>query len=115
MSKKRRAKRVQTKLTGVKHDQGKPRMSLLSTPALTELAKVLTYGEKKYAAHNWRGGLAYSRVMDAVMRHLLAYNGGEKIDPESGLSHLAHAMCGLMFLIEYEMTGIGEDDLWKRK
>lgn len=75
----------------------------------------MTFGERKYAAHNWRNGLEYSRVLDAVMRHIAAFNGGERLDPESGCSHLAHAACGLMFLIEYMQTETGKDDLWMPK
>jgi len=88
-------------------------MSLLSSVALEKMAKVMTFGEKKYAAHNWRKGFQYSRIMDAVFRHLHAYNRGEKLDPESGISHLSHAECGLMMLSEFEETGAGEDDLWQ--
>lgn len=96
-----------------KYDTGKPRMSLLSSVALEKIAEVLTFGAQKYEPHNWRKGFKYSRLMDAALRHLNAYNGGEKKDPESGKSHLAHASCCLMMLLEFEETGIGEDDLWK--
>lgn len=100
-------------MSGTKNDSGKVRMSLLSSAALTEMAKVMTYGEKKYDAHNWRKGFTWSRIMDACDRHLKAYNDGERVDPETGLSHLAHAACNLMMLLEFEKYGIGEDDLWK--
>jgi hypothetical protein len=46
------------------------------------------------------------------MRHLNAYQKGELKDPETGLSHLAHASCGLMMLLEFEQTGIGENDVY---
>lgn len=88
-------------------------MSLLSSLALQETAKVMTFGETKYAAHNWRGGMDYSRLMDAMLRHWTAINNGELIDPESGLYHWAHIICCASFLIEYEMTKTGNNDLWK--
>jgi len=47
------------------------------------------------------------------MRHLLAYNDGQRVDSESGRSHLGHAMANIMFLIEMEQSQTGEDDLWK--
>jgi len=100
-------------MSGTKYDSGKPRTSLLSSIALIELAKVMTYGEKKYDANNWRKGFKHSRIMDAALRHLLAYNSGEKTDPETGLSHAAHAMANLMMLVEFEKCNVGEDDLWK--
>lgn len=82
---------------GSKHDQEKPRMDLLDSSWLEGVAEILTFGAKKYAAHNWRGGIELSRLIAGVMRHIAAFNRGEDIDPESGKSHLYHASCGLMF------------------
>jgi len=96
----------------IKFDQEKIRIDLISTVAIEELAKVLTYGAKKYTAHNWRSGLARSRLLGAAIRHVFAFMRGEDRDPESGLSHLAHAMCCLMFLLEFVTTGGGTDDRW---
>ena len=95
---------------GVKHDQDKPDLSLLSSKALMEVAKVMTYGKKKYGAQNWRQGLEWSRVYSAVQRHLLAWNAAETQDPETGLNHLGHAMAGIMFLLEYSSTHPELDD-----
>lgn len=100
---------------GVKHDQDKPDMSLLSTIALVKVAKVMSFGKKKYTAHNWRGGFAWSRPLAAAARHLYAYIGGEDLDPESGLSHLAHACCCLFFILEFEETRKNLDDRYKEK
>jgi len=83
--------------TGIKHDQGKARMSLLDSSWLLGVAEVLTFGEKKYAANNWRKGISVSRLMDAAARHQAAFNDGEDLDPESGKGHLYHASCCLMF------------------
>lgn len=99
--------------TGKKFDAGKPRMELLSGIALQEVAKVLTFGATKYDAHNWRGGLKWSRVLGAALRHIFAYLGGEDKDPETGLSHIAHAACCMMFLLEYEVTHNELDDRFK--
>ncbi len=98
---------------GKKSDDGKPRMDLLSTIAMTEIAKVLTFGAKKYDSHNWRKGIAYSRIYAAIQRHLSAWNDGYDKDPETNLSHLAHAGCGLMFLLEYEKRNQSFDDRFK--
>lgn len=99
--------------TGIKHDDEKPDMSLLSSIALTKTAQVMTFGKKKYSAHNWRGGMAWSRLLAASMRHLLAYMGGQDKDPETGLSHLSHLSCCIMFLLEYEETHADKDDRYK--
>ena len=84
--------------TGLKYDSEKPRMDLLDSGFLEDVAKVLTFGANKYAAHNWRGGINYSRLIGAAYRHLGAINRGEDIDPESGLPHSAHLGCCVMFL-----------------
>jgi Domain of unknown function (DUF5664) len=99
-------------VSGIKNDAEKPDMSLLSPFALEEIAKVMTFGAKKYSANNWRNGFKYTRLLAAVMRHLSAYQRGEAKDPETGLSHLAHASCGLMMLLEFEQTGAGENDVY---
>ena len=95
---------------GSKFDQDKIRMELLPPEALEGTAKVLTFGAKKYADRNWEKGIKYSRVFGAIMRHLWAWWKGEKLDPETGLSHLHHAACGLMFLQTYEARNMTEFD-----
>jgi len=97
----------------LKHDSGKAPMNLLSREALEQTAMVMEFGKDKYAAHNWRKGFAWSRPLSAAMRHLMAFNDGEDKDPESGLSHLAHAACCIMFLLEFEKTHKHLDDRFK--
>ena len=96
----------------LKFDGEKPRMDLLDRYALEQLASVLTFGAQKYAAHNWRKGLNYSRLVAAAMRHIQAFNDGEDNDPESGLSHVAHAMCCMMFLLGTINHRPDMDDRW---
>lgn len=62
------------------------------------IGDVLTYGAKKYAENNWMRGMSWTTVFGAVLRHCLSWFGGEERDPESGLPHLHHAACSLMFL-----------------
>lgn len=102
------------KPTGIKHDQDKPDMSLLSSTALLQVAEVMTFGKRKYTAHNWRGGFIWSRPLAAAARHLFSFIGGEDKDPETGLSHLAHAICCLMFVLEFEETHKDLDDRYKK-
>lgn len=99
----------------MKFDQEKPRMDLLDPLALEGLAAVLTFGAKKYAAHNWRGGLSYSRLVAALLRHLFAILRGERTDPESGLPHVDHIGCCWMFLSNMMKTRPDMDDLYKDK
>jgi hypothetical protein len=98
---------------GLKFDTEKPRTDLLDPLALEGLAKVLTFGAKKYAAHNWRGGIAYSRLIGAALRHIFGILRGEDLDPESGLPHVDHLGCCWMFLSNMMKTRPDMDDRWK--
>lgn len=98
-----------------KFDQDKPPLDLLAKVALELEAQVMAFGARKYSKHGWRSGtdMNWTRLTAAAMRHIFAFNEGEDLDPESGLSHLAHARCCLAFLIEYQMKELGIDDRYK--
>lgn len=84
---------------GVKADNGKPDWSLVELKAIEGMVEVLTFGAKKYAPDNWKKVPdAKKRYFAALIRHLTAWQNGELVDPESGKSHLDHAMCNLYFL-----------------
>ena len=87
---------------GKKHDEGKLRYDLMPPFAEAEVIRVLTFGADKYGPDNWRlVDQAQQRYLAAAMRHLAAYRqGSDTRDDESGLHHLAHAACCLLFLIE---------------
>ena len=95
---------------GVKFDQGKARMDLLSPHLMIGTAEVLAFGAAKYGERNWEKGMQWGRVFAALQRHLWAFWQGEELDPESGLPHLHHAGCCLMFLAHYAETKTGRDD-----
>ena len=99
--------------TGLKYDSDKPRLDLVDTEFLNSLGSVLGFGAKKYAAHNWREGIHYSRLIAAAMRHLTAINNNENIDPESGLPHTGHLACCVMFLDWMMKNRPDLDDRWK--
>ena len=99
-------------LKGIKHDAQKIRVDLLSTLALEEIAKVLTFGAAEYADDNWRLGFHWRRLLGAELRHIFAFMRGEDFDRETGISHLAHAGCCIMFLLEHQLAGLGVDDRW---
>jgi hypothetical protein len=100
---------------GIKHDNGKPRISLIPREALEGAAKALTFGANKYNAHNFKKGIEYSRLVDAVMRHLIAWIDGEDNDLESGLSHLDHALASLSMLKYMEVNKTEMDDRYKKE
>jgi hypothetical protein len=54
--------------------------------------------------------MSWSRPFSALQRHLAAWWEGECVDPETGMSHLWHAGCCIIFLIAYELRGCGTDD-----
>lgn len=95
---------------GRKDDHSKPRMDLIPPEALEQLAAVLSFGAKKYDDRNWEKGMKWSRVYAATLRHLLSWWKGEEKDPESGFSHLSHALCCIAFLVTYEARSRGTDD-----
>ncbi len=98
------------KMGALKYDSNKPGMDLLPVKAKQAVARVFDFGAKKYARHNWRSGFGYSRLIAAAERHLDAFNDGEDLDEESGESHLAHACCCIMMLLESKIKGYGVDD-----
>jgi hypothetical protein len=90
-------------MEGKKHDQDKPDWTLLPFRSLLPVIRVMQFGAGKYGRDNWRQVQDIKRrYLAAAFRHLSAYSDGEKVDQESGESHLAHAVCCLLFLLWYE-------------
>lgn len=100
---------------GLKNDGGKPELSMIDREAACQLARVLEFGKGKYARDNWRGGIQWTRVIDAILRHAFAIADGEDIDPESGMLHSAHVMCNAMFLTNFYKNHRELDDRTKPK
>ena len=90
-------------MEGIKYDGDKPDYSLVPFGALDEVVKVLTHGAKKYDRFNWEKVDAV-RYQAAALRHISAYMQGEKYDPETGINHMAHAVCSLLFLTQFDLN-----------
>ena len=89
---------------GRKFDGEKPKMYLLPPKATIEVSKVLTFGAEKYDEENWRHlDNLQNRYTGGALRHLFAHMDGELNDPETNYSHLAHAICCLLFKLEIEL------------
>lgn len=90
-------------LAGVKFDGAKDRWDLLPWAETRDIVRVLTFGAGKYADNNWQQVPdPRARYFAAAQRHLFAWYYGEPLDPETGISHLAHANCCLLFLAWFD-------------
>lgn len=91
------------KTDGVKFDSGKPRWSLLPIKQVEDVVKVLTCGAQKYSDNNWENvSNIEDRYFSAAMRHISAWKQGNKLDGETGLPHLAHAVCCFLFIMWFD-------------
>jgi len=95
---------------GIKFDGGKLPWELFPWDGAKEIVKVLQFGANKYAPRNWEKGIKYSRIFGATIRHMTAWFLGETNDPETGLNHLAHAGCEILFALTYSMRGMNAFD-----
>lgn len=90
-------------------------MWLLPPVALEQTAWVAKLGADKYGPFNWRKtGVCATTYVSAIMRHLNAWRDGEDLDPESGISHIAHIATSCNILMDAEACGTLQDDRNKR-
>ena len=76
-----------------------------------ELGLAMMEGALKYGRHNYRAvGVRASVYYDAAFRHLSAWNYGQDIDPDSGLSHITKAIATLTVLRDSMIQGNWTDD-----
>lgn len=87
----------------MKYDNGKPKLTLVPTQILVDIARVREYGVEKYKdPDNWKR-VEIERYRDAAFRHFIAYiNDPYGVDDESGLPHLSHLACNIAFLCEMQ-------------
>ena len=102
---------VQADGGGLRLDEGKPRVDLIPPEAMMELGKLYAAGAKKYADRNWERGMPWSQCLGPLMRHLFKWMAGERLDPETGLSHMTHVAWNAIALVTYELRKIGTDDV----
>jgi len=105
---------------GVKFDKDKRQWWFVwqFLPELEQVVDILDYGNKKYPAESGSNWVFVEqpqrRYSSALMRHLSAYLQGEKNDPETGKSHLAHAMTNLLFLMWFDRNEMRADKAFDR-
>jgi hypothetical protein len=91
-------------------------MHLLPPDALLETAKVMGFGAANYGPWNFIGATVCSHTyIAAIGRHWAAYAKGEDVDPDSGLSHLAHLAANCFILMTAAQQGTLNDDRPKLK
>lgn len=90
-------------------------LGLVPPYAMEQTAWVHKLGAEKYGPWNWREtGVCASTYVNAILRHLNAWRDGESLDPESGITHLAHIACSANILMDAEYCGKLQDDRNKR-
>lgn len=86
-------------------------LALIPSIAMEKTALVHKLGSEKYGAFNWRKtGVCATTYVNAILRHLNAWRDGEDLDPESGISHLAHIACGCNILLDADYCNTLQDD-----
>jgi len=96
-------------MSGTKHDEGKPDLTLLNYSFLSQVSEAMMFGAKKYGRDNYRSGISNVRILGAVLRHAYKYLNGQDTDEESGIHHLAHAAAGINMFFGIEDAGTAED------
>ena len=97
------------------YDNAKPPLAWLPPEGMRAVARVQAYGHRKYKDfNNYRKGMEVSRNCSCAMRHIMAYMDGEDFDRESGESHLAHAACRMMFILQNIHDQVEIDDRYKK-
>ena len=111
----------------LRYNTGKTQWSLLPWDQLESMIKVLEYGAHKYSVFadskgnqilgkdisveeskalvlissgrdNWKKGFPVNELWDSCLRHIQALMTGEELDKESGLPHLGHVLCNIVFI-----------------
>lgn len=78
--------------------------------ALEQLGLVAGYGASKYEKWNYLRGFDWSLSYNAMQRHMHSFWKGENLDPETGVSHMAHASWHGLALVSFDLRGLGNDD-----
>lgn len=96
-------------------DDGKDPLSYLPWDGVRAVSRVQAYGHRKYHDYNnFRKGMEVGRNLSCALRHIASFMEGETNDPESKESHLAHAACRLLFVLQNQHDKVDIDDRYKK-
>jgi len=93
---------------GAKLDAGKNRLGLVLggfAQALEQVGIVGTFGAEKYSPNGWKSvtdGIA--RYEDAMLRHWVAFQKGEEVDPATGILHRAQFVWNALAALELTLA-----------
>ena len=93
------------KQEGTKFDEGKPRPYLVLgnfNNAIQEIVLNGTKGAKVHGDCNWKLVRA-DKYKEALLRHWLAYIGGENIDPTDNIPHISKVAWNAMAIRELDI------------
>ena len=94
---------------GLKDNNGKLRVDLVTAECIEGMAEVLGYGARKYKANSWQNvENGKDEHYAALLRHLLAWRRGEINDPETNLNHIKHVLTNAMFLLYHDEHNKGK-------
>lgn len=100
----------------LRFNKDKPITNEMDPAFLLGIGEVMEKSRAKYPRGNWAKGNDFSVPYDSMMRHLLAFQSGVELDPETNCDHLLHAATNLMFLYHYSKNFPEFDDrLFKKK
>ena len=97
--------KTETKNTSKKNDRidDKPMWELLPLQDIEDVVKVYTAGAKKYGPDQWQNlPDGYKRYKAALFRHLVEYEKGNWLDPETGCIHLAQVAWNAIAMLHIE-------------
>lgn len=85
------------------------RFTLIPPRGLEQAALAMTRGAVKHdepdGADRWRTRETMREHLAAALRHIFKRLAGERIDPEFGLPHLAHAGARVLMACELDLSG----------
>ena len=90
-------------------------ISLVPVEAITGMAMAFKYGAEKHGKYNFRNNdITYTELIDALLRHTLAFLNGEDNDPESGLPHTYHLGANFAMLEYNRVNFPNKDDRYNK-
>jgi len=84
---------------------GKVPLEYLRLDGISEMCEVFAFGASKYGKDNYLLGHHIDQLTAATLRHILAFQSGEELDPETKKSHIAHAQCCLAMIQTQKTLG----------